>query len=159
MIKRRKSLSFRGKIRTLTVASLPQNDRIHLLTEKPRRACRLPAAKIKIIFSRDMCVRENTSQSASVEFCRYAAKLCAQQTASLLAENSSGIFASLKKDGPSRNRPFNLHYSKNYLPMFIWAATSAAKSSCFFSMPSPVAKRTAFTNFTEPPSFLAASAM
>ena len=52
-----------------------------------------------------------------------------------------------------------LNYSKNYLPMFIWAATSAAKSSCFFSMPSPVAKRTAFTNFTEPPSFLAASAM
>ena len=124
MIKRKKSLSFRGRIRTLTVVSLPRNDRIHLLTEK---------------------------------LAEFAARK--RQTASLLAENSAGIFASLKKDGPSRNRPFNLYYSKNYLPMFIWAATSAAKSSCFFSMPSPVAKRTAFTNFTEPPSFLAASAM
>ena len=27
--------------------------------------------KIKIIFSRDMCVRENTSQAASVEFVRH----------------------------------------------------------------------------------------
>ena len=43
--------------------------------------------KIQIIFSRDMCMRENTAQAASVEFCRKSAKLCAQQTASLLSEN------------------------------------------------------------------------
>ena len=42
-----------------------------------------------------MCVGKNTSQAASVEFCRKAAKLCAQQTASLLSENSEGIFDSL----------------------------------------------------------------
>lgn len=29
-----------------------------------------------------------------------------RQTASLLAENSAGIFSSLKKDGSFRNRPF-----------------------------------------------------
>ena len=39
-------------------------------------------------------VRENTSQTASVEFCRKAAKLCAQQTAIPLSENSEGIFDS-----------------------------------------------------------------
>ena len=50
--------------------------------------------KIQIIFSRDMCVRENTSQAASVEFLRSVQKLCAQQTASLLSENSKGIFDS-----------------------------------------------------------------
>ena len=52
--------------------------------------------KIKIIFSRDMCVRENTSQAASVEFCRCAAKLCAQQAVSLLPEKTGVFFGSLK---------------------------------------------------------------
>jgi len=42
--------------------------------------------KIQIIFHRAMCVRENTHQAASVEFCRCAAKLRTHQTASLLAE-------------------------------------------------------------------------
>ena len=55
--------------------------------KKPRRVCRPQAAKIQIIFSRDMCVRENTAQAASVEFCRKSAKLCAQQTVSLLSKN------------------------------------------------------------------------
>ena len=50
----------------------------------------------KIIFSRDMCVRENTSQAASVEFLRTEQKLCAQQTASLLSEKPEGFFDSLK---------------------------------------------------------------
>ena len=50
----------------------------------------------KIIFSRDMCVRENTSQAASVEFLRTAQKLCAQQTVSLLSEKPGGFFDSLK---------------------------------------------------------------
>ena len=49
--------------------------------------------KIQIIFHRDMCVGKNTSQTASVEFLRPAQKLCAGQAASLLAENSAGIFA------------------------------------------------------------------
>ena len=43
---------------------------------------------IEIIFHRDLCVGKNTSQAASVEFCRKAAKLCTQQTASLLAEKT-----------------------------------------------------------------------
>jgi len=56
----------------------------------------------KIIFSRDMCVRENTTQAASVEFLRMAQKLCAQQTASLLSEKPGGFFDSLKRDCPER---------------------------------------------------------
>ena len=43
-----------------------------------------------------MCVRENTSQAASVEFLRMAQKLCAQQTASLLSEKPEGFFDSFK---------------------------------------------------------------
>ena len=39
--------------------------------------------KIKIIFRRDLCVRENTAQAASVEFRRYTPKLCAQQPVKL----------------------------------------------------------------------------
>ena len=43
-----------------------------LITRKPRRVCRPQAAKnSRAIFSLDMCVRENTSQSASVEFVRH----------------------------------------------------------------------------------------
>jgi len=43
--------------------------------------------ELGIIFPRDMRVGKNTSQAASVEFCRKATKLCAQQTAIPLAEN------------------------------------------------------------------------
>ena len=35
---------------------------------------------------------------------------------------------------------FKCSSAGDYLPMFIWAATSAAKSSSFFSMPSPLMK-------------------
>ena len=55
----------------------------------------------KIIFSRDMRVRENTTQAASVEFLRMAQKLCAQQTASLLSEKPGGFFDSLAPDRKS----------------------------------------------------------
>ena len=55
--------------------------------------------KNKIIFHRDMCVGENTSQAASVEFLRTAQKLCAQQPASLLSENSEGIFDRVSASG------------------------------------------------------------
>ena len=41
-----------------------------------------------------MCVGKNTSQTASVEFLRCTQKLCAQQAASPLSENSEGIFDS-----------------------------------------------------------------
>ena len=50
----------------------------------------------KIIFSRDMCVRENTTRAASVEFLRMAQKLCAQQPAILLSEKPGGFFDSLE---------------------------------------------------------------
>ncbi len=59
------------------------------LYKKPRRVCRPQAAKIEIIFHRDMRVGKNTSQAASVEFWRSAPKLCAQQTASPLTEKFS----------------------------------------------------------------------
>ena len=60
--------------------------------------------KIQIIFHRDMCVGKNTSQTASVEFLRPAQKLCARQAASLLAENSAGIFA---RDFHQASLPFS----------------------------------------------------
>ena len=52
--------------------------------------------KNEIIFSRDMCVRENTAQAASVEFRRITPKLCAQQAASLLSEKTGGFFDTFK---------------------------------------------------------------
>ena len=52
--------------------------------------------KIKIIFSRDMCVRKNTSQAASVKFLRSAQKLCAQQTANFLLEKSANFSNSIE---------------------------------------------------------------
>ena len=55
--------------------------------------------RIGIIFHRDMRVGKNTSQAASVEFCRKATKLCAQQTAILLSEKPSGFFDSHNKPG------------------------------------------------------------
>ena len=41
------------------------------MSKKPRRVCRPQSEKVSIIFSRDMCVRENTSRAASVEFVRH----------------------------------------------------------------------------------------
>jgi len=48
--------------------------------------------KIKIIFRRDLCVRENTAQAASVEFRRYTPKLCAQQPVKLFGRKFHGNF-------------------------------------------------------------------
>ena len=51
----------------------------------------------KIIFSCDMCVRENTSQSAAHIICApMAHKLCAQQTAILLPKKTKGFSAVLR---------------------------------------------------------------
>ena len=49
-----------------------------------------------IIFSRDLCVRENTAQAASVEFRRFTPELCAQQTISLLSGKTGGFSDSLR---------------------------------------------------------------
>ena len=61
--------------------------------------------KIETIFSRDMRVRENTSQAASVEFLRTAHKLCAQQAVSLLSEKPSGFFRQFQAETPIREPP------------------------------------------------------
>ena len=71
-----------GFAMTLTISEAPPH-------KKPRRVCRPQAAKIEIIFHRDMRVGKNTSQAASVEFWRSAPKLCTQQTASPLTEKFS----------------------------------------------------------------------
>ena len=65
-----------------------------------------------IIFSRDMCVRENTAQTASVEFCRVAAKLCAQQTAVLLSEKPK-FFPTALRGRPLMGRPLS---ANRYVP-------------------------------------------
>ena len=49
---------------------------------------------------------------------------------------------------------------RNYnIPYFAIEATSAAKSSCFFSMPSPFSKRTHLASLISPPSSFATAAM
>ena len=48
--------------------------------------------KIQIIFHRDMCVGKNTSQAASVEFCRLRQNYARSRLQTPLAENSVGIF-------------------------------------------------------------------
>ena len=57
-----------------------------IYAEKASQSSRPQTRKMEIIFSRDMRVRENTAQAASVEFLRPAQKLCAQQIERLLAE-------------------------------------------------------------------------
>ena len=54
-----------------------------------------------IIFSRDMCVRENTAQAASVEFRRFTPELCAQRPAILLSEKPGGFSDSFKRAPPN----------------------------------------------------------
>ena len=48
--------------------------------------------KFQIIFHRDMCVGKNTSQAASVEFCRLRQNYARSRLQTPLAENSCGIF-------------------------------------------------------------------
>ena len=48
--------------------------------------------KIQIIFHRDMCVGKNTSQAASVEFCRLRQNYARSRLQSPLTDNSVGIF-------------------------------------------------------------------
>ena len=48
--------------------------------------------KFQIIFHRDMCVGKNTSQAASVEFCRKRQNYARSRLQTPLAENSVGIF-------------------------------------------------------------------
>ena len=48
--------------------------------------------KFQIIFHRDMCAGKNTSQAASVEFCRLRQNYARSRLQTPLAENSVGIF-------------------------------------------------------------------
>ena len=59
--------------------------------------------KMGIIFHRDMCVGKNTAQSASVDFCRFAAKVCAQHTVNLLSEKPE-VFRQSQKTPPLPKR-------------------------------------------------------
>ena len=59
--------------------------------KKASQISRPQTRKIKIIFSRDMCVGKNTSQAASVEFRRFTPELCAQQAVSLLSGKTGGF--------------------------------------------------------------------
>ena len=61
------------------------------LIKRASQSSRPQTRKSEIIFSRDMCVRENTAQAASVEFRRFTSKLCAQQTVSLLSDKTGGF--------------------------------------------------------------------
>ena len=55
--------------------------------------------KIQITFHRDMCVEENTSQTASVKFCRLRQNYARSRPQIPLAENSEE-FLSAKKETP-----------------------------------------------------------
>ena len=65
-----------------------------------------------IIFSRDMCVRENTAQAASVQFRRFTPELCAQQTAILLSEKPN-FFPTASRGRPLMGRPLS---ANRYVP-------------------------------------------
>ena len=69
----------------LIISVMCFNDKLQH-SKKASQSSRPQTRKISIIFSRDLCVRENTSQAASVEFWCSAPKLCAQQTAILLSK-------------------------------------------------------------------------
>ena len=51
---------------------------------------------MKFIFGRDLCLDENTSQAASVEFVPVGGKLWAQQTAKICRKAPKGFFDNLK---------------------------------------------------------------
>ena len=95
----------------------------------------------KIIFSRDMCVRENTAQAASVEFLRMAQKLCAQQTASLLSEKPGGFFDSRKKEDASRHPLF---YTIESLENYFSSTLAPTSSSSFFMFSASSLDRASF---------------
>ncbi len=65
-----------------------------------------------IIFSRDLCVRENTAQAASVQFRRFTPELCAQQTAILLPEKPK-FFLTASRGRPLMGRPLS---ANRYVP-------------------------------------------
>ena len=58
---------------------------------------------MKFIFGRDLCLDENTSQAASVEFVpRGGDKFCAQQTAKTCRKTPKGFSDSLSAPGSRR---------------------------------------------------------
>ena len=65
-----------------------------------------------IISSRDLCVRENTAQAASVKFRRFTPELCAQQTAILLSEKPK-FFPTALRGRPLMGRPLS---ANRYVP-------------------------------------------
>ena len=67
-----------------------------MLIKKASQSSRPQTRKNEIIFSRDMCVRENTAQAASVEFVRLRRTNYARSRLQiLLSEKPGGFFDSL----------------------------------------------------------------
>ena len=75
--------------------------------KKTRRVCRPQAAKIEIIFSRDMCVRENTSQAASVEFVRQRHTNYARSRLQAFCRKNPQVFSTVSKEIPLRRYLFS----------------------------------------------------
>ena len=74
--------------------------------KKPRRVWRPQAAKIFLtIFSRDMCVRENTSQAASVEFVRHSGQIMRAADCKPFVGKTLRVFRQSQKEHWEREVP------------------------------------------------------
>ena len=62
------------------------------LVKEPRSLCARRRQKSEIIFSRDMCVRENTAQAASVEFVRHRHTNSARSRLQALCRKTAWVF-------------------------------------------------------------------
>ena len=92
-----------GFTRGVVGRGIPYTHRLRIYT--PKSLAKFAARrrqKIQITFHCDMCVGENTSQTASVKFCRLQQNYACSRPQTPLAENSAGIFVSKKRDARGR---------------------------------------------------------
>ena len=98
-----------------------------LITRKPRRVCRPQAAKnSRAIFSLDMCVKENTSQSASVEFVRHRRANYARSRLQAFCRKKHRFFRQSQKNEPSQ-----AHFLYLYAIIYAFMLPSALNSGSF----------------------------
>ena len=89
------------------------------VSKKPRRVCRPQAARNKISFSRDMCVRENTARAASVEFVRHRRANYARSRPQAFCRKNPEGFSTVLEGVPRKNFRYALRRSGK-TPLFFY---------------------------------------
>ena len=84
----------------------------------------------EIIFSRDMCVRENTSRAASVEFVRHRRANYARSRPQAFCRKNPEGFSTVLEGVPRRIFRYALRRSGKTPLFFMCAFSSAATGSC-----------------------------